>query len=161
VLQEQLGGAAGRPLGPGGTGGEPVFVQSPRRRQRLVERGAPPAGALVAVPATVGPLPGDQRPGQQLDPRVGGQPEAAAVHEHDPVGQLHRLFLVVGDEDAGRMHLVVHAPEPGAQLGGHARVQRPERLVQQQHSGPHARRLAPDRMRESVYGGDVAFNYVN
>ena len=62
-------------------GRDPVLVQAPHRRQRLVERGAPAARLLVAVPAAVRPLPLDERLGQQLHARVRGQAEAAADGE--------------------------------------------------------------------------------
>ena len=42
-----------------------------------MERGAAAAGPQVTVPATVWPLPGHQRPGEQLGPRVTGHPQAA------------------------------------------------------------------------------------
>jgi hypothetical protein len=55
------------------------------------------------------------------------------VHDHDLLGDVHRLLLVVGDEDRRHMDLVVQAAEPLAELHPHPRVQRPERLVEQQH----------------------------
>ena len=74
---------------------------------------------------------------------VGGAPgllHPALVDHHDLLGQLHRLLLVVGDEDRGHVHLVVQAAQPVAQLAAHARVQRAERLVQQQHPRLHGQR---------------------
>jgi hypothetical protein len=69
-----------------------------------MERGAAAAGPQVAVPATVGPLPAGQRPGQRLGPRVGGQPEPAGDRQGvallggaasgEPVD--HRHLLTVG-----------------------------------------------------------------
>ena len=59
--------------------------------------------------------------------------DAALVHHQHPVGQLHRLVLVVGHEDARQMNLVVQPPQPLPQFLPHPRVQRPEGLVQQQH----------------------------
>ena len=49
------------------------------------------------------------------------------------VGDLHRLLLVVRDDDGRRVRLVVEPAEPVAQLGADARVERAERLVEQQH----------------------------
>ena len=59
--------------------------------------------------------------------------DAPVVHEHDLVGDLHRLLLVVRDEDRRHVHLVVQPPQPGAQLLAHAGVERAERLVEEQH----------------------------
>ena len=68
---------------------------------------------------------------------------AAVVHEHDVVGDLHRLLLVVRHEDRRHVHLVVQPAQPLAQLLPHARVERAERLVEQQHL-----RLDRERTRE-------------
>ena len=65
------------------------------------------------------------------------------VHDDDAVGELERLFLIVGDEDAGQADLVVQPPQPAAQLLPHFRVERAERLVEQQH-----RRLDRQRARQ-------------
>src|SRR6266536_469571 len=59
--------------------------------------------------------------------------DASVVHEHDVVGDLHRLLLVVRDEHRCHVHLVVQPAQPVAQLLPHARVERAERLVEQQH----------------------------
>ena len=59
------------------------------------------------------------------------------------VGDLHRLLLVVRDEHGRDVDLVVQAPQPRAQLGADLRVQRAERLVEQQHA-----RLDRQRARE-------------
>ena len=88
---------------------------------------------------------------------------------HDPVGDVHRLLLIVRDEDRRDVHLVVQAAQPRAQLLADARVERAERLVEEQHlrldgeragerhplplaagelrrgSGPRARRAGRDR----------------
>ena len=61
--------------------------------------------------------------------------DAALVHHDHLVGDLHRLFLVVRDEDSRRVRLVVQPAQPDAQLRAHARVERAERLVEQQHLG--------------------------
>ena len=69
--------------------------------------------------------------------------DAALVHDHDAVGHLERLLLVVGDEDAREVDLVVQPPQPAAQLLAHLGVERAERLVEQQHP-----RLDRERARE-------------
>ena len=55
----------------------------------------------------------------------------AVVHDHDAVGERHRLDLVVGDIDRGGLHHLVHAldldPHLHAQLG----VEVGQRLVEQ------------------------------
>ena len=62
------------------------------------------------------------------------------VHHHDPVGHLQRLLLVVGDEDAGDVDLVVQPAQPAAQFRPHLGIQGAERLVQQQHLRLHRQR---------------------
>ena len=69
--------------------------------------------------------------------------DPALVHEHDAVGDLHRLLLVVRDEDRRHVDLVVEAPQPGSQLLADAGVERAEGLVEQQHL-----RLDGERARE-------------
>ena len=49
------------------------------------------------------------------------------------LGDVHRLRLVVGDEDGRHVHLVVEASQPLAQLRPHTRVEGAERLVEQEH----------------------------
>ena len=66
--------------------------------------------------------------------------DPALVHEHDLVGDLHRLLLVVRDEDRRHVHLVVQAAQPGAQVLANACVERAERLVEQEHLGLHRKR---------------------
>ena len=66
--------------------------------------------------------------------------DAALVHHHDPVGELERFLLVVGDEEARDAELVVQLAQPAAQLAAHARVERAERLVEQQHARLHRER---------------------
>jgi hypothetical protein len=61
--------------------------------------------------------------------------DPALVHDDDPVGHLHRLFLVVGDENAGDVHLVVQAAQPPAQFLADPRVEGAEGLVEEQHFG--------------------------
>ncbi len=57
----------------------------------------------------------------------------ALVHHHDLLGDLHRLLLVVRHEDRRHVDLLVQPAQPFAQLAADLRVQRAERLVQQQH----------------------------
>ena len=59
--------------------------------------------------------------------------DPAVVHHRDPVGDLHRLLLVVGDQHRGHALLVVQPAQPRAQLGADGGVERAERLVEQQH----------------------------
>ena len=61
----------------------------------------------------------------------------------DLVGDVHRLLLVVGDEERRHVDLVVQAAQPLAQLGADLGVERAERLVEQQHL-----RLDRQRARE-------------
>ena len=53
--------------------------------------------------------------------------------DHDLVGDLEGLLLVVGHEDGGHVHLVVQPAQPVAQLLADLRVEGAERLVEQQH----------------------------
>ena len=91
--------------------------------------------------------------------------DPALVHEHDLVGDLHRLLLVVRDEDRRHVHLVVQAAEPGAQVLPNAGVEGAERLVEQEHLGldrkrareGHALALPARELRGVVVGpaGDL------
>ena len=91
--------------------------------------------------------------------------DPALVHEHDLVGDLHRLLLVVRDEDRRHVHLVVQAPQPGPQVLADACVERAERLVEQEHLGldrkrsreSHALALSARQLRGVVVGpaGDL------
>ncbi len=68
----------------------------------------------------------------------------AAIDHDDPVGEIERLLLVVRDEDARqRESRRRQLPQPLAQLAADVRVQRAERLVEQQHF-----RLDGQRARE-------------
>ena len=59
-----------------------------------------------------------------------------ATRDHDDaVGHLHRLLLIVGDEDGRNVHLVVQAAQPLAELLAHLGVEGAERLVEEQHLG--------------------------
>ena len=66
--------------------------------------------------------------------------DPALVHHDDLLGDLHRLLLVVRDEDRRHVDLVVQAAQPLAQLAAHLRVERAERLVEQQHLRLHGER---------------------
>ena len=59
----------------------------------------------------------------------------ALAHDDDAVGEFERLLLVVGDEDGGVAGGVVDFAQPAAQLAADLRVERAERLVEQQHLG--------------------------
>ncbi len=59
------------------------------------------------------------------------------VHHHHLVGHFQRLFLVMGNEDAGKTHFVVQMPQPTAQVLAHLGVEGAERFVQQQQPGLH------------------------
>jgi hypothetical protein len=55
------------------------------------------------------------------------------VHHHHLVGDLQGLLLVVGDEDAGDVNLVVQTAQPAAQLQAHLGVEGAEGLIEQEH----------------------------
>src|SRR4029077_3686543 len=59
------------------------------------------------------------------------------------IGELERFFLIVRDENAGDMDAVVQSAQPAAQIAAHARIERTERLIEQQD-----RRLDCERARE-------------
>ena len=69
--------------------------------------------------------------------------EATRVHHGDPVGDLERVLAIVGHEDRRHARLGVQAAKPRPQLLTHPRVERPERLVEQEHA-----RLRGQRPRE-------------
>ena len=60
---------------------------------------------------------------------------AVADHDH-PVGKRHRLGDVVGDENRRKAVLAPDALEQAVHLHPRQRIERPERLVEQQHAGP-------------------------
>ena len=70
--------------------------------------------------------------------------EAAMVHNRNLVRDLHRLVLVVGDEDGGDVDDIVKLSQPLAQLSANASVEGAERLVEQEHL-----RLGRERAREA------------
>ena len=57
----------------------------------------------------------------------------AVVHDRDAVGQFQRFLLIVGDEDARQVNVVVQPAQPAAQLLAHLRIERAERFVEEQH----------------------------
>jgi hypothetical protein len=62
------------------------------------------------------------------------------VHHCDPVAHAERLLLIVGDEDEGRPDLFLQRFQLHPQGAADLRVERPERLVEQQHRGPENQR---------------------
>ncbi len=79
---------------------------------------------------------------------------AALVHDDDLLGDFHRLLLVVGDEDRRHVDLLVQPAQPFAQLRAHLRVERAERLVQQQHLRLHRQR-AGERHALQLSAGEL------
>src|SRR5581483_6715920 len=69
--------------------------------------------------------------------------DAAAIHHDDTIGELERFFLIVRDEDRGVAGAIVQRAEPAPQILAHLRIERAERLVEQQHA-----RLDRERARE-------------
>ena len=63
--------------------------------------------------------------------------QPSAVHHGDAVGHGERLVLVVGDDDEGDADLFLQAHEFAAHVFAQFRVQRRERLVQEQHLRLH------------------------
>ena len=57
------------------------------------------------------------------------------VDDGQAVRHLHRLLLVVRDQHGRHVERVVQVAQPLAQLRAHLRVERAERLVEQQHLG--------------------------
>ena len=72
--------------------------------------------------------------------RRAGLLDPAFVHHDDLLGDLHRLLLIVGDEDRRHVDFLVQPAQPLAQLAPDLRVERAERLVQQQHPRLHRQR---------------------
>ena len=95
--------------------------------------------------------------------RIAGLLDARVVHDDDLVGHVHGLLLVVRDQDRRHVLLLVQAPQPAAQLLAHRRVERAERLVEQQHAGldgerareRHALALAARELRRIAVGEAV------
>src|SRR5262249_41613707 len=62
--------------------------------------------------------------------------DPAAVHDRDPIAHAERLFLVVGDEDEGCPALLLERFQLEPELAADFRVERPERLVEEQQRRP-------------------------
>jgi hypothetical protein len=58
-----------------------------------------------------------------------------ATHHHNPVGQSHRLFLIVGDVNCGDAELALNVTDLLAERGAYFGIERRERLVEQQQFG--------------------------
>ena len=58
--------------------------------------------------------------------------DPSGVHDDDAIGELERLFLIVRDEDARHVNLLVQPPEPPAKLLPDLGIERAEGLVEQQ-----------------------------
>ena len=67
--------------------------------------------------------------------RVAHLLDPALVEHRDPVGDVERLLLVVGDQHGGHVDLVVQPAQPLPQVGAHLGVEGAERLVEEQHLG--------------------------
>ena len=65
------------------------------------------------------------------------------VHHRDPLAHRHRLDLVVGDVDHGRLEALVEPGDLGTGLHAQLGIEVRERLVHEEH-----RRLADDRTTE-------------
>jgi hypothetical protein len=63
-----------------------------------------------------------------------------AVHHRDAVGQAHRLFLVVGDQDRGDAELPLQPLDLDLHVEPQVLVERPEGLVEQQDARLHRER---------------------
>ncbi len=89
--------------------------------------------------------------------------DAAFVEDDHAVGELERLFLIVGDEYGGGAELLVNGAQPAPQILAHAGVERAERLVEQQHLGfdgkrpgeRHALALAAGQLRRIAVAESV------
>ena len=94
--------------------------------------------------------------------------DPAFVHHDQLLGDVHRLLLVVGDEDRRHVHLVVEAAQPGAQVLADLGVERAEGLVEQQHlrldrqrpGQRHALALAAGELRGVAVGEPVELDQV-
>ena len=76
--------------------------------------------------------------------------DRAVVHHDDAVGHRQRLFLVVGDEDRGDAEACLQRADFLAQRDANARVERRQRLVEQQDLRARAR--ARGRARRAAAG---------
>ena len=62
--------------------------------------------------------------------------DTALVHDGDAVGHRHRLELVVGDVDSGRVDAVVQLAQLAAHQLAKLGIERAQRLVHQERLGP-------------------------
>ena len=81
--------------------------------------------------------------------------QAPFVQHADPVGDLERLFLVVRDEDRGDPQLALDAVDGAPQIDADLRVERAERLVEQQDLGA-VRERAGERDALLLAAGELA-----
>ena len=61
--------------------------------------------------------------------------DPALIHDHNPVGDLHRLVLIMGDKDAGDMNFIMQTAQPATQLLSHFGIECTEGLIKQQDLG--------------------------
>ena len=116
VLEEELRGSVGSAFRVAISRRGRVLVEAPHGRQRLVERRASPRRLLVAVPAAVGPLPLDQRLGEQLDARIVREAEAGAHGQGVPLLRAAAPRQAVDDSDTATVARPCEPAEHG--LGG-------------------------------------------
>ncbi len=96
------------------------------------------AGQEIGGPDEIG----DERAGR-LAIDLGGRADLldhALVHHDDPIGHRQRLFLIVRDHDRRDAEALVQAADLAAQVRAHARIERGERLVEQQQAGRERQR---------------------
>ena len=68
--------------------------------------------------------------------------DATVVHHHDLVGHRHRLLLVVGDHDGGDAEAPLQRLDLVAQAHAHPRIERRQRLIEQQERGRGCQRAS-------------------
>ena len=61
--------------------------------------------------------------------------EIAVSDDRNLVSDLHRLFLIVGDEHGGDLHLFDEISQPTAKLFSNLGIKGTERLVEEEHTG--------------------------
>ena len=119
----------------------PVGLGGAVAAPRWPSRGCGPPECRAGAPAI--PLSEDTAPRKDITNALAGRVvdlgrradllDSALVEHRDPVGDVERLRLVVGDQHGGDVHLVVQAAQPRPQVLADLGVQRAERLVEQQH----------------------------
>ena len=60
--------------------------------------------------------------------------EPSAIEDGDTVGQFEGLFLVVRHEQRGVAGAIVQFAQPAAKVAAYLRIERAERLVEQEHA---------------------------